>query len=196
MVPEGMFATLGSHTRGDVLRCFGWRKEPITASCCHPRRGIPREETQGARLGPGRALGPEGEGRGCKLQNGTDAFSLPNPQCCPNLGAGTASSWDINRHSHSSQKVAGSKKDVPAGLLVVAGGGGEAGAAVRGTGVLHPPAIQPPGMGSSVEGVLVFHCPGPAPGTVSLVVVLGTGSGGLWPALSTVAAAPGAQGTL
>lgn len=51
-------------------------------------------------------------------------------------------------------------------------------------------------MGASVEGVLVFHCPGPAPGTVSLVVVLGTGGGGLWPALGAVAAAPGAQGTL
>lgn len=53
-----------------------------------------------------------------------------------------------------------------------------------------------PSTGGSVEGVLVFHCPGPAPGTVSLVVVLGTGGRGLRPALGAVAAAPGALGTL
>lgn len=109
MVPEGMLATLGCHPRGDVPRCFGWRKEPITASCCHPRRGFPREEMQGARLSPGRALGPEGKGRGCKLRNGTDAFSLLNPQRCPNLGAGAGSSRDITRRSHSSQKRQGAR---------------------------------------------------------------------------------------
>lgn len=59
-----------------------------------------------------------------------------------------------------------------------------------------PQPSQPPSMGGSVEGVLVFHRPGPAPGTVSLVVVLGIGGGGFWPALGAVAAAPGAQGTL
>lgn len=53
-----------------------------------------------------------------------------------------------------------------------------------------------PSTAGSVEGVLVFHRPGPAPGTVSLVVVLGTGGSGLRPVLGAVAAAPGAQGTL
>lgn len=109
MVPEWMLAMLGSHPGGNVPRCFGWRMEPVAASCCHPRRGIPTKETKGACLGPGRALGPKGKGRGCKLQNGTDAFSLPNPQRCPNLGAGAGSSRDITCCSHGSQKRQGAR---------------------------------------------------------------------------------------
>lgn len=53
-----------------------------------------------------------------------------------------------------------------------------------------PPPCSPQ-HGGSVEGILVFHRPGPAPGTVSLVVVLGTGGRRLRPALGAVAAAPG-----
>lgn len=92
---EGMLAVLGSHPRGDMPRCFGWRMEPVIASGCHLTMGISGEEMQGPRLGPRRALSPEGKRRGCKLQNGTDTFSLPNPQHCPSLGAGAGSSQDI-----------------------------------------------------------------------------------------------------
>lgn len=67
---------------------------------------------------------------------------------------------------------------------------------MRGTDAPHPLAIQPPGTGGLVEGILVFHRPGPAPGAVSLVVVLSTGGRGLRPALGATAAAPRAQGTL
>lgn len=75
-----------------------------------------------------------------------------------------------------------------------AGGGSEAGAAARGTVAPYPPTIPP--LRGSVEGVLVLHCPGPTAGTVSIMVVLSAGGRGLWPALSAVAAAAGAQGSL
>lgn len=75
-----------------------------------------------------------------------------------------------------------------------AGGGSEAGAAAMGTVAPCPPIIPP--LRGSVEGVLVLHCPGPTAGTVSIVIVLSAGGSRLRPALSAVAAAAGAQGSL
>lgn len=56
-----MLATLGSPPEGT---CQGWSLSQLRVPS---HDGHTQEDTQGAQLGPGRALGPEGRRRGCKL---------------------------------------------------------------------------------------------------------------------------------